>query len=101
MKEYDDQFINDHYIEVRETRDGYDPENDFTSLKAWQKAKEVKLFFYKIFYQNFQRKKNILWITKLGKLQLVQQQILQKVMEGTTIRKEYNFIGFQDLLFMS
>ena len=47
MNEYDDQFASDHFIEVMEPMDSYNTGKDFTSLQAWQKAREVKLFFYK------------------------------------------------------
>ena len=31
---------------VNESNAEYNPNKDFTSLNCWQKAKEVKLFFY-------------------------------------------------------
>ncbi len=31
---------------VSETNIGYNPNKDFTSLNCWQKAREVKLYFY-------------------------------------------------------
>ena len=34
-------------IEVNEPEVDYDSARDFTSLEAWKKAREVKLFFYK------------------------------------------------------
>ena len=47
MNEYDDKFVSDHFIEIMEPMDSYNTGKDFTSLKAWQKARDVKLFFYK------------------------------------------------------
>ena len=47
MNGYKDQFVNDDFIEVMEPMDSYNTGKDFTSLQAWQKAREVKLFFYK------------------------------------------------------
>ena len=47
MNEYDDQSVSDNFMEVMEPMDSYNTGKDFTSLQAWQKAREVKLFFYK------------------------------------------------------
>ena len=47
MSEYEKDIITDQPMEVMEPMDGYKKGKDFTSLKAWQKAREVKLFFYK------------------------------------------------------
>lgn len=37
----------DIFISVNESGEGYSADKDFTTLKAWIKCKEVKLFFYK------------------------------------------------------
>ena len=44
MVEYD--FISDQELEIAEELAEYDNTRDFTSLEAWKKAREVKIFFY-------------------------------------------------------
>jgi len=47
MSEHDEYFESDEVMEVMEPVNEYKTVKDFTSLKAWQKVREVKLFFYK------------------------------------------------------
>ena len=47
MSEYDEYFVCDQVMEVMEPENGYQAERDFPTLIAWQKAREVKLFFIK------------------------------------------------------
>ena len=47
ISEYIEYDENDKHNEVMEPVNEYKVGKDFTSLKAWQKTREVKLFFYK------------------------------------------------------
>jgi hypothetical protein len=47
MSEYNEKFVNDKILAVMGPEGDYKTGKDFISLKAWKKAKEVKLFFYK------------------------------------------------------
>ena len=47
MNVYEGYFESDKVMEVMESENEYKVGKDFTSLKAWQKVREVKLFFYK------------------------------------------------------
>lgn len=47
MSEYDERFTSNQVMQVMELENDYQAERDFTTLIAWQKAREVKLFFYK------------------------------------------------------
>ncbi len=50
MNEYVEYHHDESGFEVNEPGGGYDANRDFTSLEAWKKAREVKLFFYRIPY---------------------------------------------------
>jgi four helix bundle protein len=47
MSDQEEYFENDNVMKIRQPVKEYKTEKDFTSLKAWQKAREVKLFFFK------------------------------------------------------
>ena len=47
MSENNEKIIDEKILEVMEPEGEYKTGKDFISLKAWKKAKEVKLFFYK------------------------------------------------------
>ena len=44
----DDEFFRNENLEIHEPGGVYHTEKDFTSLLAWKKATEVKLFFYRM-----------------------------------------------------
>jgi len=44
----DDKFFRNEALEIDEPSGVYHADKDFTSLLAWKKAREVKLFFYKM-----------------------------------------------------
>lgn len=47
MSEYDERFTSNQVMQVMELENDYQAERDFITLIAWQKAREVRLFFYK------------------------------------------------------
>jgi four helix bundle protein len=46
MIQYEESFVSEEEFYVSDERASYKAYKDFTSLVAWQKAREVKLFFY-------------------------------------------------------
>ena len=64
-------FINDRIFiseesdyKVSEQNEFYDTNSDFTTLEAWKKCREVKLFFLIKLYLVYLKKKNLIWIFK-------------------------------------
>ncbi len=47
-EQYQENFENEDDIYINEPGEGYDISKDFTTLYAWQKAQEVKIFFYEV-----------------------------------------------------
>ena len=47
MSEQEEYYASDNVMKIMQPVKEYKTEKDFTSLKAWQKARDVKLFFYK------------------------------------------------------
>ena len=71
----------------------YNSSTDFTTLEAWKKARLVKIFFYREVIPNLTIDEKFNLILKSDELQLVLQQIFQKGMVATTIKKGFSFTG--------
>jgi len=39
-------YLDEKYFLVEEPKEFYDDKRDFTTLEAWKKCREVKLYFY-------------------------------------------------------
>jgi len=47
-------------IVVKEPKEAYNVNRDFTSLEAWKKTRGVKTFFYKKVLRNYLLRRNII-----------------------------------------
>ncbi len=70
--EYDEDFYQEYLnkdLSVKEPNPFYNAEKDFTTLTAWIKCREVKLFFYNKILNHLPKEEKYILIFKLEKLQ--------------------------------
>ena len=98
---YDYEFNADNKLEVEEEVSGYDKNRDFTTLEAWKNSREVKLYFYNKILPKLPEKEKYNLDIQIRKALLAQLITLPKDMGDIIIRRECNFIEYQELHYMN
>ncbi len=87
---------------VSDSSESYNQNKDFTTLIAWKKARDVKLFFYNKIIPKLPREEKFNLDTQIRKAAVsITAHIFPRVMVDTIIKKEYSFTESHVLLFMN
>jgi four helix bundle protein len=86
---------------MSKTYSSYDPDKDFTTLDAWKRARDLKLFFYREVIPVLPAEERFNLNVQIRKASVSGTANISEGTAATITRKEFNFIASREGQFMN